>query len=109
MGVGNERTGARHLYALERRWNADAPRELARLHPQPQDAERAHPGWTSGRTNVAHRECGAPCRAPGAVESGGGKGRKLTRGLSAVARLRAAPPTAPEDRGRRAPTCAGPL
>ena len=55
----------------------DAPAELARLHPQPQGAERAHPRRAPGGANVAHRQRGAARRAQGALECASGTDRHV--------------------------------
>ena len=53
----------------------DASSELARLHSQPQDAERPHPRRPSGGADVAHRERGPACRARRALEQRRGEDR----------------------------------
>ena len=54
--AGHAHAGARYLRAIERRRHADAPAELARLHPEPQDAERQYSRRAPGGADVAHRQ-----------------------------------------------------
>ena len=56
----------------------DASAELARLHPQPQDAERARPRRPPGGANVPHCQRGDEEREVGALEQRGGEDRELT-------------------------------
>ena len=76
--AGNADTGAGYLRPLERRRHADPPAELARLHPEPQTAERAHPRGASGGANRSSRQRGAASGSPGTLERTGREDRDLS-------------------------------